>query len=62
MSRSAPTLQIATSPHIASGASVETIMRHVVWALLPVCLFAIYSFGLSALLLLATAVLSCVGS
>ena len=37
MNRPGPTLQIATSPHIASGASVDIIMRNVVWALLPLC-------------------------
>ena len=34
------TLEIHTSPHIASGASVDNIMRNVVIALLPVCAFA----------------------
>jgi len=53
------TLQIHTSPHIASGASVDIIMRNVVWALLPVTAFAVYSFGLAALLTLLAAVLSC---
>lgn len=56
------TLQIRTSPHIASGASVELIMRNVVFALLPVAAFAIYSFGLAALLTLATATLACVAT
>ena len=54
------TLEIATSPHIASGASVERIMRNVVYALLPVCLFAVYLFGLAALVTLVVATLSCV--
>ena len=35
------TLEIHTSPHIASGASVDVIMRNVVWALLPVAMFSI---------------------
>ena len=34
-------------------------MRNVVWALLPVSAFAVYAFGLSALLVLLTAVASC---
>ena len=37
-------LEIRTSPHIVNGASVEDIMRNVVWAMLPVVLFAIYAF------------------
>jgi electron transport complex protein RnfD len=53
------TLEIATSPHIASGASVDVIMRNVVYALLPVCAFSIYVFGLSALVTLTAATLSC---
>lgn len=54
------TLDIETSPHLASGASVDIIMRNVVYALLPTTVFAIYLFGLAALLCLLTAVISCV--
>lgn len=56
------TLELHTSPHIASGNSVDVIMRNVVWALLPVAGFAIYSFGLAALLTLAVAVIACVAT
>ncbi len=35
------------------------IMRNVVYALLPVCAFSIWQFGLSALLLIVTVVISC---
>ncbi len=58
--RPAQTLQIHSSPHISSGASVDVIMRNVVWALLPVAAFAVYSFGLAALCTLLVATLSCV--
>lgn len=54
------TLSIASSPHINSGASVNRIMADVVMALLPLCAFAVYGFGLSALLVLVTAITSCV--
>lgn len=54
------TLAIDTSPHIVSGNSTERIMRHVVYALLPTVAFAIYAFGLTALLILGIATLSCV--
>jgi len=54
------TLEIATSPHIASGASVDVIMRNVVYALLPVCAFSVYVFGLTALITLTAATLSCI--
>ena len=56
------TLEIHSSPHIRSGASVDVIMRNVVYALLPVAAFAIYSVGLAAALTLAVAVLSCVAT
>ncbi|WP_455367113.1 RnfABCDGE type electron transport complex subunit D [Kaarinaea lacus] len=55
-------LDINSSPHIKSGASVDTIMRNVVYALLPVTAFAIYSFGLAAIAVLLTAILSCVAT
>ncbi|MCB1020385.1 MAG: RnfABCDGE type electron transport complex subunit D [Acidobacteria bacterium] len=60
MSRLLKTLEIRTSPHILSGYSVDTIMFNVVVALLPPALFAVYAFGLAALLTLVVAVGSCV--
>ena len=56
------TLEIRTSPHVLSGHSVDTIMFNVVLALLPVAGFAVYAFGLTALLTLATALASCVAT
>jgi electron transport complex protein RnfD len=53
------TLNISTSPHITKGSSTEMIMRNVVWALVPVALFSVYSFGTNALLVLVTSVVSC---
>ena len=53
------TLEIRTSPHILSGYDVDTIMFNVVLALLPTTFFAVYAFGLTALLVLGTAVGSC---
>jgi electron transport complex protein RnfD len=52
-------LQIHSSPHISSGASVDVIMRNVVYALMPVVVFSIYAFGLAALFTLLVAILSC---
>jgi len=45
-------LHISTSPHLTRGIGTNDIMRNVVWALLPVALFAVYAFGINALLLL----------
>ncbi|MBT8135896.1 MAG: RnfABCDGE type electron transport complex subunit D, partial [Gammaproteobacteria bacterium] len=52
---SGKTLEIASSPHVASGASVDIIMRNVVYAMLPVVAFAVFAFGTGALLVLVTA-------
>jgi len=60
MTQLSQTLDIRSSPHIAGATSVDSIMFNVVLALLPVSAFAVYAFGLSALLTLATAVISCV--
>ena len=54
------TLNISTSPHITKGIGTDTIMQYVVWALIPVAIFAVYSFGLSALFVLVTTTVSCV--
>ncbi|MDJ0939223.1 MAG: RnfABCDGE type electron transport complex subunit D [Woeseiaceae bacterium] len=59
---SGKTLDIDTSPHIASGASVDAIMRNVVYALLPVCAFSVYVFGLTALVTLVAATVACVAT
>ncbi len=53
------TLDIDTSPHIRSGTSVDIIMRNVVWALVPVCVFAVWVFGLAGLITLTGATVSC---
>lgn len=60
MTKLSKTLTIQGSPHIGAASSVDTIMFNVVLALLPVCAFAVHAFGLAALLVLLTAVLSCV--
>ncbi len=48
-----PRIEIKTSPHIKEPDSVERIMRSVVLALLPVCAFSVYQFGISVAALLA---------
>ncbi|GAA4472827.1 RnfABCDGE type electron transport complex subunit D [Novipirellula rosea] len=60
MTKLSKTLTIQSSPHIGAAASVDSIMLNVVLALLPLCAFAIYRFGISAALILMMAVLSCV--
>jgi electron transport complex protein RnfD len=62
MAELAKTLEIRSSPHILSGHSVDTIMFNVVLALLPVTAFAVYAFGLAAVLTLSVAVISCLAT
>lgn len=54
------TLEIRTSPHLASGASTDSIMFNVVLALLPATLVGFYWFGLAAIITVITAIISCV--
>lgn len=53
------TLNISSSPHITKGLSTVQIMKNVVWALIPVVLFAVYSFGVSSLMVIATSLFAC---
>lgn len=53
-------IELRTSPHMKGAISLPQIMRHVIYALLPICAFAIYQFGLSALTLITVVTLSCV--
>ncbi len=55
-------VEIRTSPHLKRAVSVEQIMRNVVLALLPICAFAVWQFGLSALLLLSTTLCVAMGT
>ena len=55
-----PEIELRTSPHAHTSDDVVRIMRHVVYALLPISAYAVWQFGLSALLLLLTVTLSCV--
>lgn len=48
------TLNISTSPHLVKGLSTDTIMKNVVYALLPAAAFGVYAFGWSALLVIIT--------
>lgn len=52
-------LELRPAPHDHAPGSVEQIMRHVVYALAPICVFAIWQFGLSAALLLGMVTASC---
>lgn len=51
--------EIRASPHLHSERSVETIMRAVVMALLPLCAYSVWTFGLSALALIVVTTAAC---
>ena len=53
-------IELRTSPHMKASLTLPDIMKQVVYALLPICAFAIYQFGLSALVLIITVTLSCI--
>jgi electron transport complex protein RnfD len=51
--------ELRSSPHLKQSVTVAQIMRNVVFALIPVCAYSIYAFGLSVLLLLMTTTATC---
>jgi len=55
-------MALRTSPHITRGVGVEVIMRNVVFALLPLVAMAVYTFGLSALLLVLVCTFSAIAT
>ena len=52
-------LHITTSPHVHCGDTIERNMRWVVWALMPALIVSFFVFGVGALIVTATSVLSC---
>ena len=62
MSQVSPSNILHTSPHLRTAPPVDVIMRNVVWALLPVCAFSVYQFGISALALLVVCTATCLGT
>jgi electron transport complex protein RnfD len=51
---------VAATPFEKRQVDTPTVMRHVIYALVPVMLAAVYFFGVSALLIIATCTLTCV--
>ncbi|MDD5297704.1 MAG: RnfABCDGE type electron transport complex subunit D [Rhodocyclaceae bacterium] len=42
-------VELRSSPHIKRERTVEEIMRTVVWSLVPICVFYVFQYGVSAL-------------
>jgi electron transport complex protein RnfD len=57
-----PNVILRTSPHFRSANKVDVIMRNVVYALLPVCAFSVYQFGISVFALLVVCTVSCMAT
>ena len=51
-----------TAPHVKKPQDVPTIMRHVVYSLLPIVAYAVYQFGISVLALTLVTTLACLGT
>ena len=52
-------IELRAAPYQHSGRDVATIMRNVVYSLLPVCAFAVWQYGVSAAALLLSVTASC---
>lgn len=55
-------IDIHTSPYIRKAPSVAQIMRHVVYALLPLVAYSVYQFGLSAFALIIVTTAACMAT
>ncbi len=62
MSQSVPRIELRTAPHLKSPRSVEQIMLHVVYALVPVTGFYVFQYGISAAALILAVTATCLGS
>ncbi len=48
-------IEVRTSPHVHAPRSVDLIMRQVVYAMLPICAYSVWLFGVSAAAMILTA-------
>ncbi len=55
-------VEIRTSPHLKRAMSVDQIMRNVVYAMLPICGWSVYQFGISALALIVVTTAACLAT
>lgn len=53
---------LQTSPHLRPTPPVDVIMRNVVFAMLPVCAYSVFQFGISALALILVCTLTCIAT
>lgn len=62
MTKTASQIEIRTAPHVKGPRTVEQIMRHVVYSLLPICIFFVVQYGLSAVASLLVVTGSCLAT
>ena len=62
MADKTPKIDLRTSPYIRRAITVPQIMRNVVYALIPLVIFSVIHFGISALALIIVTTLSCVAT
>ncbi|WP_153115912.1 RnfABCDGE type electron transport complex subunit D [Rhodocyclus tenuis] len=55
-------IELRTAPHVKGRRTVEKIMQQVVFSLLPICLFFIYQYGISAAALIIVVTASCLAT
>ena len=53
---------VSTNPHVRSKVTTKSIMRDVLIALAPACIFGVYNFGFDALIRLIIGVVTCVAT
>ena len=57
-----PKIDLRTSPYIRRAPSVPQIMRNVVYALIPLVIYSLVHFGISAFALILVALATLLGS
>lgn len=55
-------ITISPSPHAHTPTTVTRLMLHVIIALIPAVLVALYYFGIGAAIVIATAIVGCVAA
>ncbi len=53
---------VSTNPHVRSKVTTQSIMRDVLIALAPACIFGVYNFGFDALIRLIIGVVTCLAT
>ena len=55
-------ITISPSPHAQTPTTVSRLMLHVIIALVPAVLFALYYFGIGAAIVIATSIVGCIAA